>query len=345
MGMFDFIGDIFGTMKGAEVSRDNARATAEVNAANIAFQQQTNAQNWAREDAINAQNRADTADYFSKNMDFQNFWATQSANAQKEAAQNSILWRVEDAERAGVHPMYALGMPGISLAPSSVGGVAAGGSSSFTPSAAPQYGAVPQRTNMRSFGQDISRAIASMETKEERARRQYNDMIVSTENAQRIERGELENDLLRLKIAKEGRDQIGPPAPDIESVNEYKGPRLSPVPAQPVIGARGQPEKEPGQITDYGFARNRDGGLSVVYSTDMKQRTEDSLIDEVLWNVRNRIVPFFTAKGGGFKKPSLREHPLPTGQDWAYDRWSNSFRPYYVGTRKFVPFAKSRRQQ
>lgn len=35
-------------------------------------------------------------------------------NAQKEFAQNSIQWRVQDAQKAGVHPLYAIGgqMPG-----------------------------------------------------------------------------------------------------------------------------------------------------------------------------------------------------------------------------------------
>lgn len=35
-------------------------------------------------------------------------------NAQKEFAQNSIQWRVQDAEKAGIHPLYAIGgqMPG-----------------------------------------------------------------------------------------------------------------------------------------------------------------------------------------------------------------------------------------
>ena len=30
-------------------------------------------------------------------------------DAQKEFAQNSIQWRVQDAQKAGIHPLYAMG--------------------------------------------------------------------------------------------------------------------------------------------------------------------------------------------------------------------------------------------
>lgn len=45
--------------------------------------------------------------------------ASQQYNHQKEFAQNSIQWRVNDAKKAGIHPLYALGSQGISYAPSS----------------------------------------------------------------------------------------------------------------------------------------------------------------------------------------------------------------------------------
>lgn len=41
-------------------------------------------------------------------------------NRQKEFAQNSIAWRVEDAKRSGLHPLYALSGQGASYTPSSV---------------------------------------------------------------------------------------------------------------------------------------------------------------------------------------------------------------------------------
>lgn len=51
---------------------------------------------------INAQRQANKANY----------------NAQKEFYQNSILWRKQDAQRAGINPIYALGAQGAQFSPS-----------------------------------------------------------------------------------------------------------------------------------------------------------------------------------------------------------------------------------
>lgn len=42
------------------------------------------------------------------------------ANRQREFAQNSIIWRVQDAKQAGVHPLFALGASGASYTPSAI---------------------------------------------------------------------------------------------------------------------------------------------------------------------------------------------------------------------------------
>lgn len=44
-----------------------------------------------------------------------------NADLQREFAQNSILWRVQDAKRAGIHPLYAIGAPSFNASPSFVG--------------------------------------------------------------------------------------------------------------------------------------------------------------------------------------------------------------------------------
>lgn len=55
-----------------------------------------------------------------------NYYSQQKANEenikfQREFAQNGLSWKVEDARRAGVHPLAALGASGYQAAPSSVG--------------------------------------------------------------------------------------------------------------------------------------------------------------------------------------------------------------------------------
>lgn len=49
------------------------------------------------------------------------FGQNQARQDQLDAAQNSVSWRVADANRAGVHPLAALGMSPISVSPIAVG--------------------------------------------------------------------------------------------------------------------------------------------------------------------------------------------------------------------------------
>ena len=53
-------------------------------------------------------------------FDFQREMWDKNYNAQKEFAQNSMQWRVNDARKAGLHPLAALGQMGSSYTPTSV---------------------------------------------------------------------------------------------------------------------------------------------------------------------------------------------------------------------------------
>lgn len=75
--------------------------------------------------------------------------------AQKEFAQNGIRWRVEDAKRAGIHPLYALGASTGSFSPVQGYGGDYGISDAFA-----------------NFGQGINRAAQAKMTREEREREQ-----------------------------------------------------------------------------------------------------------------------------------------------------------------------------
>ena len=58
------------------------------------------------------------------NLKAQRDMADQNARLQREFAQNSIQWRVSDARKAGIHPLYALGANGASYTPQSYDGSA-----------------------------------------------------------------------------------------------------------------------------------------------------------------------------------------------------------------------------
>jgi len=225
------------------------------------------------------------ADILGRNSDKQN---------QQEFAQQGLRWKVEDAKAAGLHPLAALGTP--------------------TTPFQPAYGGMA--SDFASMGQDTSRAINATRTGKERTDAKL--LAIS------IERGELENELLRSQIAK--TNQVGPPMPFSNAhLGDEQGKYFNENPAQITHTQPGKIGQEAGAITSYGFGRNADGSLSPVPSTDMKQRIEDQIIPELLWSVRNNLAPNF---GGGPSKPPFSF--LPKGQgyiDWEWSYKKQAFVP------------------
>lgn len=187
-------------------------------------------------------------------------------DVQKQFARTGIQWRVEDAQRSGIHPLYAIGAPAISFSPVSVGG-------SDGPS-------LPER--LSGFGQDISRAIDSTRNSGQRAEARITSLA--------IERGELENQMLRLQMAKLAADQVGPP---------MAGSSYS-MPGQPASGVLVNPSEttvtgphpwnEKAAAPANKLFLNADGTVSVWPSAEAKQSVEDSWY-EYEHMLRNRIIP------------------------------------------------------
>lgn len=121
---------------------------------------------------------------------------------QREFAQSGIQWKVEDAKKAGVHPLYALGAQTTSYSPVSVGATAD----------------TSLASGVASAGQDLSRAIAATSSKPTR--------VEAAAAALNLERAGLENELLRAQIAKT-RGQIGPPMPTLVDENALPGQPVS----------------------------------------------------------------------------------------------------------------------
>ncbi|QXP44214.1 MAG: DNA pilot protein [Arizlama microvirus] len=109
--------------------------------------------------------------------------ADQNVKMQREFAQKGIQWKVADAKKAGLHPLAALGAQTTSFSPVSI-----------------SDGMGAAVSNM---GQDISRA---MYANADNATRQTSKELA----ALALERGGLENELLRAQIAKLN-GQVGPP--------------------------------------------------------------------------------------------------------------------------------------
>lgn len=120
---------------------------------------------------------------------------------QREFAQSGIQWKVEDARKAGVHPLYALGANTVSYTPQSVGAVADTSLGSA----------------VASSGQDISRALQATRTGDDRA-----SAFVKTSQDLALTKAGLENELLATQIAKM-RGQIGPAMPSLADTNTIAG--------------------------------------------------------------------------------------------------------------------------
>lgn len=223
---------------------------------------------------------------------------------QKEFAQSGIQWKVEDAKKAGVHPLYALGANTHSFAPVSTGG---------------DIG-----TGIAAAGQDISRAVNSTSDQSTRLN-SFNTAIQKLS----VDKMSLENDLLRSQIAKiNATSTPAMPTAGQRYLIDGQGSTALPglVETSPMARTASDPSglhHEPGAITDIGYARTADGGYAPVMSHDVKQRLEEDLPGMLLWNIRNRLFP---TVGANSSPPKV---PVPEGYDrWMYNPFLLEYRPH-----------------
>jgi len=180
-----------------------------------------------------------------------------NAALQREFAQTGIQWKVEDAKKAGVHPLYALGAQTMSASPSYVGDTSLG-------------------SGIAEAGQNISRAVHSNSTAPTRN-------AVALEQLT-LERAGLENDLLRSQIAKNVQTS-NPPVP--MATDQFFMPGqgdsgwIKTVPHEITASKPGQPFAEAGTIPELGFSRTPQGTFAPVMSKDFKDRSEDDFLAEL----------------------------------------------------------------
>lgn len=139
---------------------------------NSSNQQSMNAQNIAAQEMINSQN-----------IQFQQAQNAQNIAEQEKFAQSGVQWRVQDAVKAGINPLAALGAQ----------------TASFSNQVAPQASALPSQqasnpgSGLASAGQNLARAMQSMQSPEDRA--------ISIEKTRLdLEKSQLENDYIKSQI-------------------------------------------------------------------------------------------------------------------------------------------------
>lgn len=199
-GVLNVAGNIYSakqSAKAAALAREQAAAEGAANRAAIARQNQLNL---AYQRDANRQARADKQ---------------QDRRLQEVFAKRGVTWRVADAKKAGIHPLYALGATGASYTPSALQVGTPGVAAEYAPTTSQD---VPRL--MAQSGQDFGRAISATRTALDR-----DAAFNSSVQALTVQKLGLENELLASQIAKM-RGQIGPPMP---SALPATGP-LPPIP-------------------------------------------------------------------------------------------------------------------
>lgn len=227
--------------------------------------------------------------------------AQQNMEMQKEFAQQGLRWKIDDAfSRAHkVHPIYSLGSAGAAFSPVSA---------SFT--ADTSIG-----NAVAAAGQNIGRAVHSTATQAERV-----DSFTKAAQALSLEKGALENEVLRTQLASENARLRQAATPPFPSANPYlvpgqtsSGPAelIKAKPLEVAPGVPGQPQSEGGSITDVGYARTSTG-YAPVPSKDVKERIEDDFVQQALHLMRNNVLPSI---GYNFNPPPFK---APEGKEWHF---------------------------
>lgn len=140
-------------------------------------------------------------------------------------------------------------------------------------------------------GQNIQRAIDSTRTNVER-QDAITKATLSNMEAER-EGKWIENQIGKLELQKRIREQNSPPMPGI--ADEYG--------------------LEKGSINSTGLAENWDGSLTVVPSNAIKQRIEDNVAQETMWNTRYLALPNLSRPPQSMMNQFPKAKP---GHEWRY---------------------------
>jgi len=229
--------------------------------------------------------------------------AKQNIKIQKQFAQEGIQWKVKDAEKAGVHPLYALGAQTHSFSPVSVGD--------------PLPGAIAD------MGQGIGRAVESGMSSPGRNQRVLETLTV--------QRAELENTKLAAEIALMRQPGQPPPTSMAAPVLPGQGVELSPAPqtvANPAI-----PSTDYAVNPELSYSRTPTG-YTPVPSDNYKKLTEDNVMLETGWAARHVGGPMMGNREHTVPPPSSW---LPFGADsWYFHAPTMQWRPWNSNLREFV---------
>lgn len=203
--------------------------------------------------------------------------ADQNIKLQKQFAQQGVQWKVNDAKKAGIHPLYALGASTHSFSPVSVGG------------STPDLGAM---------GQNIGNAIDATQTSSTR--------LDKTMGALAVERATLENELLRTQIggSRLALSRNNPPFPNNATAIPGQGNVQVTDPTQ-ISTVSGDPSRDAAVNPELTYTQGP-MGYSPNPSEQAKAAQEDNMLLEAGWAARHIGGPMI----------GNREHTSPPPNSW-----------------------------
>lgn len=234
--------------------------------------------------------------------------ARQNYAQQKEFAQSGIQWKVEDAKRAGLHPLAALGVSTpMTSGTHKVGAQSPGGALA---------------DSMSSMSQNIGRAINASATAEQR---QMSQLQIANAKA------ELDGKVIDNQIRASHLQNLNSTGPAFPSANDTplipgqgnSMPGVRIVPSESVASEKRNPGVQAGLINSIQYTREASGNLGIAPSQQAKERIEDDIIGQPLWHIKNRLSP---------PPPSTSDYPIPphlSKKGYKYWYW-NPFKQEFV---------------
>lgn len=197
--------------------------------------------------------------------------ARMNAAMQMQFARKGIQWKVEDAKAAGVHPLYALGAQTHTFQPTYVGS---------------------DYSHIGEMGQDIGRAVHSMANNKQKV-----DAYTQQLRDLQLERGRLENDVLKAKLASEVAkvtqgSQVSMPTVTQRYLIDGQGPTAL-VEDKPLERVASDPDlkaAEAGSVAGISYIKTPTG-YDIAKSKDAAERLEDDTIGNLAFAWRNRVLP------------------------------------------------------
>lgn len=228
---------------------------------------------------------------------------------QREFAQHGIRWRVNDAQKAGIHPLAALGANIPSYQPVGLGDDLSRGFSEA--------------------GQSLDRAMQAKQSAPERA--MARESLKLDLERKRLENENLATSLAASRLALVNQPGNPPPMPSItakpeSSVSNYLqgqgnasdgATKVTDIPLERTYSDASRPWNEAGAVNEVGYARTPTG-WAVVPSQDVKQRLEDDMLSQVPWHIRNRLAQ-------SFQRDLNPPFPAPAGKYWRFNPWKQEY--------------------